>query len=141
MYIDTHCHLSLEDYDDIDLVIKENRENNISIKIPYMWKKELIEKLGEDKYQQLTNSLDKYIVDGDRAGLREANTIIDRADRSVGGMNRNERFDRRDLELLLQSEYEYFFQSLHFFSSFPAPAIARILPNPIRFPLYMISEL
>lgn len=30
MYIDTHCHLSLEDYDDIDLVIKENRENDIS---------------------------------------------------------------------------------------------------------------
>ena len=24
MYIDTHCHLSCEDYDDIDLVIKEN---------------------------------------------------------------------------------------------------------------------
>ena len=30
MFIDTHTHLSLEDYDDIDLVIKENRENNIS---------------------------------------------------------------------------------------------------------------
>lgn len=30
MFIDTHCHLSIEDYDDIDLVIKENRENNIS---------------------------------------------------------------------------------------------------------------
>ena len=29
MYIDTHCHLSCEDYDDIDLVIKENSENNI----------------------------------------------------------------------------------------------------------------
>ena len=29
MYIDTHCHLSSEDYDDIDLVVKENRENNI----------------------------------------------------------------------------------------------------------------
>ncbi len=26
MFIDTHCHLSSEDYDDIDLVIKENRE-------------------------------------------------------------------------------------------------------------------
>ena len=26
MLIDTHCHLSVEDYDDIDLVIKENRE-------------------------------------------------------------------------------------------------------------------
>lgn len=30
MYIDTHCHLSIEDYDNIDLVIKENRENSIS---------------------------------------------------------------------------------------------------------------
>ena len=29
MYIDTHCHLSLEDYGDIDLVIKENRESGI----------------------------------------------------------------------------------------------------------------
>ena len=29
MYIDTHCHLSLEDYDDIDLVVKENREAGI----------------------------------------------------------------------------------------------------------------
>ena len=29
MYIDTHCHLSIEDYDDIDLVIKENREAGI----------------------------------------------------------------------------------------------------------------
>ena len=29
MLIDTHCHLSREDYDDIDLVIKENRENGI----------------------------------------------------------------------------------------------------------------
>lgn len=30
MFIDTHCHLSLEDYDDIDLVIKENREAGIN---------------------------------------------------------------------------------------------------------------
>ena len=29
MYIDTHCHLSLEDYDDIDMVIQENREAGI----------------------------------------------------------------------------------------------------------------
>ena len=59
--------------------------------------KELVEKLGEDKYQQLTNSLDKYLDSGDRSGLREANNIIDHADRSVGGMNRSERFDRRDI--------------------------------------------
>ena len=30
MYIDTHCHLSSEDYDDIDIVIKDNIENNVS---------------------------------------------------------------------------------------------------------------
>ena len=29
MYIDTHCHVSKEDYDDIDLIIKENREAGI----------------------------------------------------------------------------------------------------------------
>ena len=29
MYIDTHCHLSIEDYDDIDKVIKDNREAGI----------------------------------------------------------------------------------------------------------------
>jgi len=29
MYIDTHCHLSVEDYDDIDFVIKENRDAGI----------------------------------------------------------------------------------------------------------------
>lgn len=30
MFIDTHCHLSNEDYNDIDLVIKENLDNNVS---------------------------------------------------------------------------------------------------------------
>ncbi len=30
MFIDTHCHLSIDDYDDIDLVIKENRNVEIS---------------------------------------------------------------------------------------------------------------
>ena len=29
MYIDTHCHLSIEDYDDIDSVIEENRKAGI----------------------------------------------------------------------------------------------------------------
>ena len=30
MFIDTHCHLLIEDYDDIDTVIKENRKAGIS---------------------------------------------------------------------------------------------------------------
>ena len=29
MYIDTHCHLSKEDYDDIDKVIEDNKINNV----------------------------------------------------------------------------------------------------------------
>ena len=29
MYIDTHCHISKDDYDDIDLVIKEDIQNNV----------------------------------------------------------------------------------------------------------------
>lgn len=29
MYIDTHCHISKDDYDDIDLLIKENLDNGI----------------------------------------------------------------------------------------------------------------
>ena len=29
MFIDTHCHLSIEDYDDIDLVMNDNRDNGI----------------------------------------------------------------------------------------------------------------
>ena len=29
MFIDTHCHLSIEDYDNIDEVINENRKSNI----------------------------------------------------------------------------------------------------------------
>lgn len=29
MFIDTHCHLSREDYDDIDLIIEENRSSGI----------------------------------------------------------------------------------------------------------------
>ena len=30
MFIDTHCHLSSEDYDDIDLVLEENLSNGVS---------------------------------------------------------------------------------------------------------------
>ena len=30
MFIDTHCHISSEYYDNIDFIIKENRKNNIS---------------------------------------------------------------------------------------------------------------
>lgn len=43
MFIDTHCHLSKEDYDDIDLVIKENREAGVNKIIVSGCSKEWIE--------------------------------------------------------------------------------------------------
>ena len=52
MYIDTHCHLSLEDYDDIDLVIKENRENNIS--------KIIVSGYSRDTIKETLELVDKY---------------------------------------------------------------------------------
>ena len=52
MYIDTHCHLSCEDYDDIDLVIKENRENSID--------KIIISGYSRDTIKETLDLIDKY---------------------------------------------------------------------------------
>ena len=52
MYIDTHCHLSLEDYDDIDLVIKENRKSNIS--------KIIISGYSRDTIKESLDLIEKY---------------------------------------------------------------------------------
>ncbi|MBR6949484.1 MAG: TatD family hydrolase [Bacilli bacterium] len=46
MFIDTHCHLSIEDYDNIDEVINENRKSNIDkIIISGCTKESIIESL------------------------------------------------------------------------------------------------
>ena len=52
MFIDTHCHLSLEDYDDIDLVVKENRENYID--------KIIISGYSRDTIKETLDLIDKY---------------------------------------------------------------------------------
>ena len=52
MYIDTHCHLSLEDYDDIDLVVKENREAGID--------KIIISGYSRDTIKESLEIIDKY---------------------------------------------------------------------------------
>ena len=71
MYIDTHCHLSVEDYDDIDLVIKENRDNKISkIIISGCTKESIIESLElANKYEDI------YLTIGYHPS--EVNTITD----------------------------------------------------------------
>ena len=57
MYIDTHCHLSKEDYDDIEEVIKENRENHVDkIIISGCTKDTIIESL------EIANSYDDVFV-------------------------------------------------------------------------------
>ena len=55
MYIDIHCHLSKEDYDDIDLVIKENKEKNVNrIIISGCTKETIVESIDlADKYQEV----------------------------------------------------------------------------------------
>lgn len=52
MFIDTHCHLSHDDYDDIDLVIKENRENKIE--------KIIVSACDKNSMIEALNYLDKY---------------------------------------------------------------------------------
>ena len=52
MFIDTHCHLSNDDYDDIDLVLKENRENKID--------KIVVSACTKDTMIEALNYLDKY---------------------------------------------------------------------------------
>ena len=47
MFIDTHCHLSLEDYDDIDLIVSENLDSGVSKMIVSACTKEsIVESLG-----------------------------------------------------------------------------------------------
>ena len=52
MYIDTHCHLSTEDYDDIELVINENRDNDID--------KIIISGYSRDTIIETLDLIDKY---------------------------------------------------------------------------------
>lgn len=52
MLIDTHCHLSIEDYDDIDLVIKENRENGVG--------KIVVSACTKDSILECLNYIEKY---------------------------------------------------------------------------------
>ena len=55
MYIDTHCHLSREDYDDIDKVIEENKNANIDKIVVSGCSRESIEEVMDlkDKYDMV----------------------------------------------------------------------------------------
>jgi len=55
MYIDTHCHISKEDYSDIDLLVKENIEDNVNkVIVSGCTKESIIETLELiDKYDNL----------------------------------------------------------------------------------------
>ena len=55
MYIDTHCHLSREDYDDIDKVIEENKNANVDKIVVSGCSRESIEEVMDlkDKYDMV----------------------------------------------------------------------------------------
>lgn len=91
MFIDTHCHLSIEDYDDIDEVINDNRKAGIEkIIISGCTKESIIESLElSKKYDDIfvtigyhpsearitlnsdINDLEKYLMDDKVVGIGE----------------------------------------------------------------------
>lgn len=52
MFIDTHCHLSIKDYDDIDLVIKENIDSGVN--------KIIVSVCEVDDFEEAISLLNKY---------------------------------------------------------------------------------
>ena len=62
MYIDTHCHLSREDYDDIDKVIEENKNANIDKIVVSGCSRESIEEVMDlkDKYDMVYVTIGYY---------------------------------------------------------------------------------
>ena len=52
MYIDTHCHLSVEDYDDIDKVIEENKNASVD--------KIVVSGCSRESIEEVMNLKDKY---------------------------------------------------------------------------------
>lgn len=79
MFIDTHCHLSVDDYENLDLVIKENREAGIEkIIISGCEKKAIDESLSlSEKYEDVYVTLGyhpsevEYVDDSLLAELKE----------------------------------------------------------------------
>ena len=79
MYIDTHCHLSEEDYDDIKLVLKENRDNGVSkIIISGCDKKGIKESLEiADKYEDIYVTLGYHPSEADIVTDDDLNELED----------------------------------------------------------------
>ena len=48
MFIDTHCHLSREDYDDIDKVIEEDKEAGVARIVVSGFSRETLRKIPSD---------------------------------------------------------------------------------------------
>ena len=77
MYIDTHCHLSSEDYDDIDLVIKENRENSIDKIIISGYSRDTIKETLDliDKYNDLYATIGYHPSEADITTMEDLNLL------------------------------------------------------------------
>ena len=106
MYIDTHCHLSIEDYDDIDLIIKENRKNDIDkIIISGCTKDTIIESIDiANKYEDVYLTVgyhpsEAHITDDSDLELlekqiKECNKVV-----GIGEIGLDYHYGKEDLEL------------------------------------------
>lgn len=120
MYIDTHCHLSFEDYDDIDLVIKNNIESKIDKIIISGYSVSTIKETLElvDKYACVYATIGYHpsetdsITDGDLILLEEQikhNKVVGIGeiglDYHYGSDNREEQIELFERQLKLAEKY------------------------------------
>lgn len=106
MYIDTHCHLSKEDYDDIDLVIKENKEKNVNrIIISGCTKETIVESIAlADKYQEVYLTIGYHpseakIITSKDLELLEDQIRSNSKVKGIGEIGLDYHYGKEDLEL------------------------------------------
>ena len=77
MYIDTHCHLSYEDYDDIDLIVQNNRSAGVSpIIISGCTKESIIESLEfSKKYEDIYVTIGYHPSEVDTISMSDINEL------------------------------------------------------------------
>jgi TatD DNase family protein len=126
MFIDTHCHISKEDYDDIDLIINENREAGIDkIIVSGCTRESIIETLDlSDKYDDIYVTIGYHpseaslTTDDDLLKLEEqinsTNKVV-----GVGEIGLDYHYGKEDIEL----QKELFIKQMNIAEKYKLPVV------------------